>query len=310
MAEICSCETGIIGFGQPSCVPSFSRDAKLIFVEYFDNLGAVNSIKSTDVLDASFFEDKLNAGIGSSVLDASQRWNITETINTVDGERAENITQDVDTIPLNVRQGVRLYNGTFFGNIAATPYIKSLESMACQTMGYFIVDVAGNIIGMKNDITGDLDPIKVQNNTLQVLYKYPSATEVQNINLKFAVDQNEFDADLNFIAASTIGVDVLELKSVIQVNLVATAPLTTGVTLATALLYGEDVFNPILFEGGLPADFLVTNLNTTLPVTVLTAPEAPAGTYTLTWAAEPSANTLEAELDKIGFVGSVQFVTP
>ena len=61
MAEICSCKTGILNHGQPDCVDSYARDSRLIFVQYRDDAGAINSIASTDTLDASYFEGKFNA---------------------------------------------------------------------------------------------------------------------------------------------------------------------------------------------------------------------------------------------------------
>jgi len=309
MAEICSCEDGVIGFGQPSCIPSFDRDKKLIFVSYLDNTGAVNSIKSTDTLDAQYFEDKVNAGIGSSALDKSQRWHITQEINDITGERAEPVTESIDNIDYIVTQGTRKYIGSIVKEGAVPAYMKSLESISCQKMGYFIIDVQGNIIGMKNDITGELDPIKIETGTFFVNYKFRSSSEKERIMLQFNIGENERDSDLNFVPASSIGVDVLELSSVIQVNGVTNTPLTTGVVVDFSFIYGS-VFAAQTFDGALPGDFIATNKTTGLAVTIVTAAELPDGTYTFTWVAEPSANEIEIEIDKIGFVGSVTYTTP
>ena len=299
MAEICSCGDGVTPFGQPSCVPSFGRDSRIIFVQYLDNLGAVNSIKSTDTLDSTFFEGKINAGAGASVVDSSLRWNITETINNVIGERGENVTQDIDGIPLNVKQGVRNYDGTFYGAIANPTYVGALESMACSQMGYFIIDVNGNIIGMKNDSTGDLDPIKVQRNTLQVMYKFPTATEVQNINIKFAVEENERDADLNYIPVSTV--DVLGLRSLININGVTSAPALTSTTLTMSLDYGT-AFNGIAYEGAVIGDFTVYNETQSSAIVPSSVVESPAGVYLISYTAVTSADVVTVDYAKVGFV--------
>jgi len=112
------------------------------------------------VLDAAFFTDKLNAGATGSSLSKSQRWYVTPTINNVVGERAEYVTQEIDGIAFNVRQGNRMYDGTFYGNVAASPYIKALKSMLCQNLGFFIIDVAGHVDrksvveGKRGDVRG------------------------------------------------------------------------------------------------------------------------------------------------------------
>jgi len=286
MADICSCKTGILNFGQPNCVDSFVRDAQLVFVNYLDDTGAVNSIKSTDTLDQTFFDLKFNNP------DLDKRWFLTPVINNVVGERAENVTQEVDGIGFTVRQGNRMYDGTFYGNVAATPFIDALESTACQFMGFFIIDVAGNIIGMNNSISGDLDPIKVQRSTTQVLYKFPNSTELQNINLKFMYEENERDADLSFIGKDNISVDMLSQKAMTTVTLgTATSISTTGLTTAATFIYGEQ-FDKLDYEGAVFGDFIIFNETTSLAVAVLTAPESPDGTYALTFVAQTSSDVL------------------
>lgn len=307
MAEICSCGDGITVFGQPSCVPSFGRDARIVFVQYLDNTGAVNSVKSTDVLDATFFEDKINAGAGSSVLDASLRWNITETINNVTNERGDNVTEDIDGYAINVEEGVRTYDGTFYGAIANPVYVKSLKSMSCAQVGYFIIDVNGNVIGMENLLTGDLDPIKMKRSTLQVKYNPKTSSASQNINIKFAVAEGQEDGNLSQAIVSLT--DTLALRSLINVNGVSSAPATTGVVVTANLSYGN-YNNKIPFEGAVLADFDVYNVTTASIVTPSAVTESPAGVYTFLYTVL-SADVLTIDLDKTGFVmGTVDVVTP
>ena len=292
MAAICSCTDGVINFGQPNCVPSFGRDSRLIFVNYSDDSGAVNSIKSTDTLDQTFFDGKWNS------VDLSQRWYLTDTINNVVGVREDNIVQDIDTIPFNVRQGNRMYDGTFYGTIASPTFEGALESMSCQSMGFFIVDVAGNIIGMNNSTTGDLDPIKIQRSTFQFKYTFPSATEVQNINTKFMIEENEQDSDLSFVGSGNILVDMLTQNAMTTVVL-GTAANITATTFETAMTYtyGEQ-FVKEAYQGAVVGDFTLFNENTSLAVVVSAAPESPAGTYTITYAAQTAADVLTLSYSK------------
>lgn len=310
MAGFCSCDAGVTVFGQPSCVPSAGRDARIIFVQYLDNLGAVNSIKSTDVLDASFFEGKINAGAGASLLDASLRWNITETINNVTDERGDNITEDIDGYAINVDKGVRTYDGTFYGAIANPVYVKALDSMSCQQMGYFILDVNGNIKGMDNPLTGNLDPIKMKRSTLQVKYNPKTSSTSQNINIKFAVAEGQEDG--NLLQAVVTLTDTLALRSLINVDgtTPATAPALTNVTLTANLSYGN-FNNKIKFEGGVLADFVLTNTSTSTVIVPASVTESSAGVYDFVYAGQLTTETMTIDLTKTGFVmDTVNYVNP
>ena len=299
MAEICSCTSGIVNFGQPNCIPSFGRDSRLIFVNYSDDTGAVNSIKSTDILAQTFFDGKFNS------TDESQRWYLTDTINNVVGAREDNITQDIDTIPFNVRQGNRMYDGTFYGSIASPTFIDSLESMSCRNMGFFIVTVAGEIIGMCNDSTGELDPIKIQRNTLQTKYMFPTATEVQSINLKFMIEQNERDADLSFIGAENIDVDMLSQIAMSTVTItVATspAPTVTTATIDMDFLYGEK-FDKVSYTGALLADFTMLDTNGVAVVITSVTETATEGTYDLVYPDQTGNTPLSLSYQKVTGAG-------
>lgn len=285
MAEICSCKTGIVNFGKPNCNSTFGRDSRLIFVNFLDDNGDVNSILSTDTLDQTYFDDKFNN------TDLSQRWYITDTINDVDGERADNITQEVDGINFSVRQGNRNYNGMFWGNIANPEWIESLESMSCQNMGFFIVTVAGEIIGLRKG--GELYPIKIQRNTLQAKYMFPTADQLQGINVQFVWEENERDADISFIGAGNIVVDMLDQVSMatVEFEAPATAITTTTATFVMGFKYGGEVFDPVEYTGAAATDFtLLDTGGTPIVITSITEQTANPGTYDMVFPVQPSGD--------------------
>ena len=303
MAEICSCTSGITNFGQPPCVDSFSPDARLVFVQYYDNLGAVNSIKSTDTLDASFFEEKINIGTEDFGGDISQRWYLTETINSVEGERAESVKQEVDGISFNVKQGLRSYSGTFYGGIASPKYVGALRSLGCLQMGYFIIDTNGAIIGMEyvnEDGTIDLRPIKMQRNTLDAIYKKPSKTEVQSIMLSFMVEENEKDENLSYIPSDSLGADTLMLRSLATVNGAVTTPSTTGFVLTTTFDYGT-AFTKQPFVGLTDTELYVYNVTNSSSVTLTSLTEGADGVYTAVMPAQASSDNLTLYIAKLGY---------
>lgn len=312
MANFCSCTDGILNFGQPVCVDSFGRDARLVFVHYQDNTGAVNSIKSSDftsgVLNPAFFTGKLTDS------NKTQRWYLTETINGVQSVREANITQDIDGMPFNVDQGVRNFTGMFYGGIASPKYSGVLKSMGCTQMGYFIIDVNGNIIGSYNQTTGELDPIKIQRNTFQVRYMPPSKTEVQGIELKFVVGELEDDADLNYVPSSSITADLTALKSMIDVNIgTVTGISTTGFTFTLTYDYGTAFTNQPLV-GAVTADFTLTETAPTpgvITLTSVTESTTVPGTYVAVMPAQTSADEFLLDFTKSGFeANAVAFEVP
>lgn len=307
MAEICSCSTGIVNFGQPDCVDSFERDARLIFVNYLDDTGAVNSITSADTLDSTFFDGKWNS------TNLSQRWYPTQTIDNVVGERADSVTEDISGIPFNVKQGIRLYDGMFKAGIANPTYLKSLNSVSCRQMGFFIIDVLGNIIGLKNDISGDLDPIKIRMGTFQTKYAFPDNDSTQGISLKFAWEETERDADLSFVGAGNIAVDMLIQKGMTTTDFQTPATLITTTTFRVAMdfTYGE-AFVKEVYQGAVIGDFVLVEISPTpgaIVITSVTPVVGTPGSYDFVIPAATAADVLSLTYQKTAGRG-FESVTP
>ena len=296
MAEICSCETGIVNFGQPSCLNAFGRASRLIFVNYLDGSGAVNSIKSTDTLDSTFFDGKFNNAV------LAQRWYITGTINDVDGERADSITQESDGINFVVKQGTRSFNGNFWGGIADPKFVESVDSIACRQMGVFLVDVSGTLIGINNSITGDLDPIKIQRNTIQNKYMFPTATTVQGINIKFDWEENERDAEISAIKSDNISVNLLDSKAMTTVIFGTPGTITTSTFIVDMTFTYGDQFIKLPYTGAVVGDFNLNEITPTPGVVVISAVLETVGTpgeYLVTFATATSADVLSLDYSKI-----------
>lgn len=306
----CSCEDGIINFGQPVCVDSFDRVARLIFVNYQDSAGAVNSIKTSDftggVLNAAYFTARLTDS------NKTQRWYLTETINMVEPVREDNITQEIDGIQYNVSQGVKTFTGQFNGGVASPKYAGVLKSLGCQQMGYFYIDVQGNIIGSWNEVTGELDPIKIQRNTFQVKYIEPTKTTVQGIQLKFMIGELEDDADLSYIPAADISADLDTLRSVIDVTIgAATSISTTGFVVTLKYQYGP-AFSKQPLTGAVLADFTLTETSPTpgaITITTVTESSTTPGTYTFVIPSQTSADVLSLDFTKSGFEADAISIT-
>src|SRR5690606_32361467 len=114
----CTCEEYIKNFGQPSCLPSYREDSKLIFMPYRDNAGVINSIDSSDVLDATFFENKFKET-------PDKRWYMTPSLKASTNVRDEHFTQEIDGISYPIREGNRNYVGNIYG-APASPKFKGV----------------------------------------------------------------------------------------------------------------------------------------------------------------------------------------
>ena len=213
---------------------------------------------------------------------------------------AEKWTEDISGIPFNVKQGIRLYDGMFKAGIASPTYLKSLNSIACRQMGFFIIDVLGNIIGLKNDISGDLDPIKIQRGTFQTKYSFTNNDASQGIGLKFAWEENERDSDLSFVGAGNIAVDMLIQKGMTTVTFSTPA---TGITVdefttEMKFTYGQ-AFVKTEYTGGVIGDFTLVEISPTPgAIAIDTVTESPDGTYKVEFPTATSADVLELSYSK------------
>jgi hypothetical protein len=67
--------------------------------------------------------------------------------------------------------------------------------------------------------------------------------------------------------------------------------------------------NPILFQGAVLADFDLFDVTNSAPVVIEALAELPAGTYTITQTLVPfvPGDVYRISVDKLGFIGSVEF---
>ena len=288
-----ACNNGAENTGQPSCVPKKNVDAGIVLVKQIADDGSVNKISASDAVDASYVSALINQS------DKSKRWYPVMNLKTVIGERAEPTTQDIDGVSYNTKVGTRTYDGIVYGAFANPQFEGVLNSFANGKYGYYKIDINGNLTGIIDE-NGDLIPIKIELGTLYAIYKEPTATEVQNVHLKFMVKESVKDKDLRTLDAQTITTDLLEIAGLIDVTGVATSPSTTGFVLTNKVIYGNPFVLPA-FTGAVMADYTVYNETTTSAVVLTSVTEGADGVYTFVMPAQTSADILSVNLSKDGF---------
>lgn len=293
---------GALNTGQPSCVPKKGVDSGLFMVNQIANDGTANKIPFGTIIDAAYIEARIND------TDESKKWFPVQDLKTVTGERAENVTQDIDGVSQNVKQGARNYNGTIYGNAGNPQMEGALKSRASIRDAYFKISLEGDLTGNLEAVSKDLLPIKIEFGTLKVLYKEPTASEVQNVNIQFSVKETEKDSNMRTLNAASITTDLVDVKGLIDVQGVVTLPAITGFTLNAELIYGNPFALPA-FTGALVADWVLTD--TVLGVVVpASAIEGADGEYVFL-ATLTSTNTIVLTSSKIGFeLEPITFVIP
>ena len=116
------------------------------------------------------------------------------------------------------------------------------------------------------------------------------------------------ESTMYMIQVAEAGINFNELDGLLDVNITDIVSTVTNVTFKAALDYGT-ALNPIKFQGGVLADFTLTNNTTGLPVTITAVVENPiiAGSYTATVPLTLlTAYTLTVV--KTGFTGSQVFI--
>jgi hypothetical protein len=272
-------------------------------MDILDSDGNFNEVKLSDLVDgvlpASFLTDKFNQS------DDTKKWFMTEVFKTPIPERADPTTQDIDGVPLIVRQGILNYSGTFYGKKAHPKYSGQLNGFQCKDVGVMTVDVSGNLKGkLVEDENGDLvlRPRQLEPDTLYAKYMEPTATEVQNINLKFVISELELDSDLNYLPASAIETNLKTASGVLDVVFTLSNVSTTGGTLVAEYIYGPmGATQP--HTGLVVADLIGFNVtdNALLNITDVVEDSETDGTYELTWDAQTGGDVVRISLDENGF---------
>lgn len=292
MATICNCNTGLGNTGEGSCDPVGKVAKKLILTEYLDASGAVKSIDPTTTLDAAFFSALVNHA------DTSERWYPLPLMENVENVRADSVTQTFNSgKSIAVQQGIRSFTALLPNKSNA--YAKKLQQAACKPLGFYIVDKDGNLMGDGSDVT-ELKPIKIDQDTWEVNYSFATDTEVSAAVLSFEWDQSVDDGDVRIIKKTEIDYNLFLLRGLLDVfGVNLTAISTTGFTIDLQACYGS-LSDLEKITGLLAGDFTLYNVTDSASVTILTATEAPAGTYAFTYAAQDSSDVLRLSVSKDG----------
>jgi len=301
MATVCDCNASLGNSGVPNCVYIPNVTYKMFVTPTFDSTGAKNFIDTTATLDATFFDDLLNAGrSGATNTDEKQRIYPIGAFKNVEDVRGDDVTESFnDNSTAFIQEGTRTFTGIIIDRPSPT-LLGKMKSWRCSQISAYIIDIDGNIYGNGSE-SGKLYPIRLDSETWSPKFMKTADATVAKIQLDFTYAKDEADEDIKMILADETTPDVRDLNGLIDVNAgAATSISTTGFTTELTFDYGSAVSSQ-LFKGAVLADFDLYNETATATVVITSVTENPDGTYAFVIPAQTSSDVMTLNLQKDGF---------
>jgi len=303
MAIGCDCNVGLSNTGRPGCVPVYSIVSSLILVPLTANDGTKNGIDLNATLPT--WSDLVNES------DASKRWFPLPAFENVETPKADSLFEEANSGRMAfLREGKRSFAGELWAEDSTPTFLGKLRKSRCVDFGVYIVDVNGNLIG--SEVDGYLYPIPVDNPSWDPRFMFATDSTVQKIMLGFDFDRLFNDATMYQITADEASQDFTQLSGLIDVNFIgAVGGLgQTTVLFGAALDYGT-ALNKIVYTGATAlTDWEIYNVTAAAAVPVTNVDENPNGDYTLTFAAQTSADVLRVTVNRTGYAGTVEITLP
>lgn len=303
MAIGCDCNVGLSNTGRPGCVPVYSIVSSLILVPLTANDGTKNGIDLNTTLPT--WSDLVNES------DASKRWFPLPAFENVETPKADSLFEEANSgRQAFLREGKRSFAGELWAEDSTPTFLGKLRKSRCVDFGVYIVDVNGNLIG--SEVDGYLYPIPVDNPSWDPRFMFATDSTVQKIMLGFDFDRLFNDATMYQITADEASQDFTQLSGLIDVNFIgAVGGLgQTTVLFGAALDYGT-ALNKIVYTGATAlTDWEIYNVTAAAAVPVTNVDENPNGDYTLTFAAQSSADVLRVTVNRTGYAGTTDITLP
>lgn len=293
--KVCDCETGPANSGTPTCFEKAKDAVKFIFQRTYKDDGTRNGILLSATINQAYLDDRVNDP------DPSSRWYPCDLLKNYDNVKGENVYETFsDNTKSLIEEGIRTLTANIVKN-AGPRMLGSLKTYQCVDMSVYFIDKNGNI--QVESVSEDgltAYPTRIDKETFAPSLQKATPTTVEKILLTFDLDKAVFDEDAQMILASEYTGDIFGLKGLLDVVPTLGAITTTSIVLTLNTLFGS-AKNKQPVTGLLAADFTLYNVTDAAPVVVVTAPENPDGTYTITFAAQTSGDDIRITPAKDGY---------
>lgn len=269
--------------------------AKRVFrIPLYTDAGVRNGIDLAQIGDASYMNGLINQA------DPSARLSPLPKSVSIVRTQADDLSETYDDQSIaNIKDGVVSVVNTVSGLNASPAMAREIENDECAVYGEYIVDLCGGISG--GEVSGNiLYPITVNSDSLSVRYMANEYTAKQKIELSYQYDTLVKSSDLYTVDADSIGIDLLTVSGLKALELTATVPTTTGITIEVTTIFGYA--NALEAVTGLVVgEFVATNKTTGASITLDSATETSDGIYDLVYnvGSQPSVgNVVEVYVSK------------
>jgi hypothetical protein len=282
MAILCSCDTGVNGFGVIDCYGAPDRVVGLAF----------QSLKSggfNNVITAPLSQSDWEGLLWNK--DGEQRLSLLSDVKAYVSERDDAVTETIDTIDYFISEGKKMVSFQIIGS----PYkLKEyVDSLRCQRSGFYGISASGQVLG-RSKSTGAQDEIfsiPVQQGTIYSKMIDKTKETLAKMQVTFQIDENFNDADLVFIPVDEVTADLFDTEALIQGTAVSAGTSTTTTTSQDVQL-NFSLSGQISANGQEPLEAFTQTLtweaynNTTLAALSLVGVSESSvtpGLYTITW---------------------------
>lgn len=300
----CVCNSGVGSlFQKRDCKSALSRVSSLLIVSRKDNNRVLNSIDlATIPVPSSLFKGKfLNP-------DSSKRFHAIYDVKNVDYANRDNkkVEYNDGTSDLIAMGGLDF---TFITPKSSLSFLANAQELTCSNPDIYLVLENGDIVGYANPDTIAVDkklmPLPVE--TWEITKYSPTNTGDNVAHSEFTVHfSNQMDLGNWIVLGKDEHLfDILDNYEGIGVNIEVSTPASlTSISVKTTFASGHSIQgNSVPVQGLIDTDFeLKVN---GVSETILTATEAPIGTYALTYASQSSTDIVTVELSPANQFGLV-----
>jgi hypothetical protein len=296
---ICSCENPkFANLNRPNCVIEQRAIAFPIIVPRYQADGTTrNTLDVSSPTIGQDIKDLLLASVDveSRIYPFSRCENVTfERTDTVYETAASTRKYKIPGVG-----GVRTMRVENWAKNAVHQILRELKNIGCTDVDVFLVDTAGSLWGIKDDINSNImRGYAVATETFDAFKEYATDTTVQKIMTSWDFDNEECEENSYAITAGELGYKATTLRGNISGYTESSALTTTTALVEVYTGFGSaDERGKVV--GLLDANFVLTNNG--VPVAA-TAVEGADGEYTLTFAAQVLNDVIDVQvINAVGY---------
>lgn len=298
--QSCSCTAPAFGnLGRPNCVIEMKAIAFPIIVPRFKADGTRNTIDlSSPTLGAD-----IQALIPATV-DAQSRIYPFPRCENITFERSDTVYETAPSTrkyKIDGVGGVRTFNFELWAKDAVHTMQRELNKYGCSDVDFYLVDVAGSLWGIKDNLDDTIiRGYEMATETFDSFKEYASDTSVGKIMFSWDMDNGEVEACSFAITSGELGYKATTLTANISGFQTVTPVSNTTFTDVVYTGFGSAGDRDDI-TGLVDTDFAVANIDTPAAVAVVSAVEAPDGTYLVTTAAQTAGETHSVTITIAGY---------